>query len=449
MATITPDPNKIQIISPSRPVLQRLRPMGGWLKKHWLYLIAPSPFGLLQAGKTFIRWMFHGLWEDRVMGGTNHFMDDNAHWLKPIAVFVLDHPMLLFVLIIGGILLHAYMSTRPATDKALPQADITPQPLQGEMPTLRPRIVPVRFGRPIGQTFAGLVIVNDGEPAYSVSIPKIQIGHSTAVFDLSLPRLSKNDSEAFSDVVVRKTSGGTGYPGGLFDSMRTQNIDEVSLDIKYKDGDNRWYVTKCKLERDVMTSGGISVQFVGQELALTGGENNGADVLPSESWVKAGAGGPEVMLNWDLTDEAKNFAALLGRDRKQLILENTGNVDAHDVLIRDVSLTDKIAATFKLIPRLARGEKKPIEPTLTGQVPDNHQGEFLMVMYAAGNAPQYSHFDSSGTRLISVVFPILVTFKDYGEEYYRAHFEFSMDTVRHTEQLRYIGRDKLKRQHPS
>jgi hypothetical protein len=166
----------------------------------------------------------------------------------------------------------------------------------------------------------------------------------------------------------------------------------------------------------------------------------------SEVWERAGQGGPYILLNWDYSEDAKKFIGM-GIAKKQLVIENSGNVDAHDVHLRDVSLTPKITATFRPIARVTPGSKIAIEPILTGAVPDNHQGDFDMAYFAAGDLPnEFEEFTPSG-ELKAIRFPMVITFKDYGEDYYRARFQCVVDTLTYRDnEITYLGRDRLKRQ---
>lgn len=51
----------------------------------------------------------------------------------------------------------------------------------------------------------------------------------------------------------------------MFDEMREQRIDEITVALIYKDAENHWYKTIGKIERNVSEAGGLSVRYVRQE----------------------------------------------------------------------------------------------------------------------------------------------------------------------------------------
>ena len=127
-----------------------------------------------------------------------------------------------------------------------------------------PRIAPAGHGNMIPGQWQGLIIVNDGEPAYDVSFGSIHIGKSAMVFTRGIQRLTKEDGKAHCEYWIKQDSG-TDVPGGLFEEMVRYSIDAVDLPIRYKDGNNQWYETTVKLERDVMAPTGIYTRYVVQK----------------------------------------------------------------------------------------------------------------------------------------------------------------------------------------
>jgi len=51
----------------------------------------------------------------------------------------------------------------------------------------------------------------------------------------------------------------------LFDEMRKQGVDDITVALIYKDAENRWYKTIGKIERNVSETGGLSVEYVRQK----------------------------------------------------------------------------------------------------------------------------------------------------------------------------------------
>jgi hypothetical protein len=133
---------------------------------------------------------------------------------------------------------------------------------------LRPKIVPVAFGPDVPLSpLLGLVIANDGEPAYDISFPEVTLGKSKITVKVNFSRLAKADGNKFCELWIEKSPNFSVGGSSLFEEMRTREIDEIVIPVKYKDADNHWYVTKCKLERDVTVQGGIAARYVGQESA--------------------------------------------------------------------------------------------------------------------------------------------------------------------------------------
>ena len=59
-----------------------------------------------------------------------------------------------------------------------------------ELPAQRPKIRAVSYGLIAAKGFHGLVICNDGEPAYEVSITQIQVGMALLNIECDVPRLA-------------------------------------------------------------------------------------------------------------------------------------------------------------------------------------------------------------------------------------------------------------------
>jgi hypothetical protein len=131
-----------------------------------------------------------------------------------------------------------------------------------ELPALRPKIVPVRYGASLDRHY-GLFVRNDGEPAFDISIENVSIGTSQLQFCTELQGLTKYEREVLFEASIELSPGSALLGSGLRDVMIKANIDAVPLSIKYKDGENRWYTTTCNLERDFRH--GIRAGFIRQE----------------------------------------------------------------------------------------------------------------------------------------------------------------------------------------
>lgn len=132
----------------------------------------------------------------------------------------------------------------------------------------RPRIVAVRYGslRGSSKAYYGLVVVNEGESAYDVSIPEsaISIGSARLMFRSGISRLTKEQGEALIEAWIETGPHESRFGSDLFDQMRKANIPRLAVSITYKDGDNRWYKTLCEIARDVHAPGGLTARFIRQ-----------------------------------------------------------------------------------------------------------------------------------------------------------------------------------------
>jgi hypothetical protein len=138
-----------------------------------------------------------------------------------------------------------------------------------ELPAQRPKIRALSYGLIPAKGFHGLVICNEGEPAYDVSIPQIQVGTAVLNIECDVPRLAHNTGDVPCRAWIEKSSNNFVDGNNLFEVMRTQSIAELEVSIHYKDEENRWYRTQSKLERTVRVSGGLLVRYLGQTLIDT------------------------------------------------------------------------------------------------------------------------------------------------------------------------------------
>jgi len=137
----------------------------------------------------------------------------------------------------------------------------------------KPLIVPVRYGKPkpkinARHDWSGLVIRNNGEPAYMVFLREVnapdQVFPKIHFESGQKSQITKEDGDIFCELVVEKNS--TESLTELYAYMMTSNRDDLLVNIIYKDGNNKWYKSVCKFERNVLNrDGGIDVCFEGQE----------------------------------------------------------------------------------------------------------------------------------------------------------------------------------------
>jgi len=109
--------------------------------------------------------------------------------------------------------------------------------------------------------YQGLLVANDGDPAYEIYVLSGKIGDSTPTFENKIQRLTKNDGEGFFPINI-KLAGGGGLLGGLSEEMRTKNIATLPITICYRSGKRRRYKTTCKIARDVSAIHGLSIEDV-------------------------------------------------------------------------------------------------------------------------------------------------------------------------------------------
>jgi hypothetical protein len=151
-----------------------------------------------------------------------------------------------------------------------------------ELPAARPIIVPKRYGDGLGKDYSGytgLAVINDGEPAYDVTISNISLKDDAKLEFHSghTERLAKTDGEAFYPAFVGMKLGGT-FRSGLFDFMRERGVQRLTVPITYRDSANNWFQTDVTLERDVEKSGGLrlgwtqadSRSYLGSNIDLSG-----------------------------------------------------------------------------------------------------------------------------------------------------------------------------------
>jgi pyrimidine deaminase RibD-like protein len=129
-----------------------------------------------------------------------------------------------------------------------------------ELPPKCPKIRPVSYDRESEKNFAvGLILANDGEPAYDIFIPDIQLNQFRIKFVPHFTRLSKEDGSKSCEVSIQNP-GGTLFTGeALFDVMRSQNVSAISVQIRFSDSDSYRYVVTCKLQLETVMVGGTAI----------------------------------------------------------------------------------------------------------------------------------------------------------------------------------------------
>ena len=137
------------------------------------------------------------------------------------------------------------------------------------LPTSPPKVVPVRYR----ESMQGLLIANDGESAYDISIDPIKLGSRTVSFK-GIQRLSR-DAKFWAKVEISDGESCVTL-GGLGDALvkwmqATGDWQKTfTLCIRYRgfEDEHAFWISVCELQRDVGTSdGGVSVRFLRREPA--------------------------------------------------------------------------------------------------------------------------------------------------------------------------------------
>ena len=148
---------------------------------------------------------------------------------------------------------------------------LPPKPKVFDLPPARPVIVPKRYGPGILKNdigYTGLAVVNDGEPAYDLTISGVPIeGGRFAVHHGHTERLTKGDGESFYPCFIDMRLGGTSFGSGLFDFMRERHIPALTVPITYRDADNRWFQTDIAITRDVEKPGGLRLGWSQKQIS--------------------------------------------------------------------------------------------------------------------------------------------------------------------------------------
>jgi hypothetical protein len=127
-----------------------------------------------------------------------------------------------------------------------------------ELPAKYPKVRPVSYGQKSEENSRiGLIVTNDGEPAYDISIPAIQVGQFKIKITSLFTRLSKEEGPKLCAVSIENPTGTLFSGEALADVMRLQDAGRIPFSIRFRDSDGHWYVTRCSLELETTMMGGI------------------------------------------------------------------------------------------------------------------------------------------------------------------------------------------------
>jgi hypothetical protein len=228
----------------------------------------------------------------------------------------------------------------------------------GQLLENRPKIYPTRYGKRPTDNRSGLFIRNDGETAFSVMVHPVKIGTSLMNFWSGVPVLTNDTGEVLVENHIKLESG-TGTSGtALMAEMAKFGMSSIQLKITYKDGENRWYVTECELEREVLTSGGIAVKFIAQNITTE-----------PKPVVTSGAAFRPLLASIPLTAPRPYLEVEdpIGKDFGKTLFHftNRGGDVAHNIQVQPLTI-NRLSVVFDLVPVLAVNETKTIIPTIPG-----------------------------------------------------------------------------------
>ena len=99
--------------------------------------------------------------------------------------------------------------------------------------------------------------MNDGETAYDISIPDVDLGTSVVTFEGRCPRMGNRSSTEWR-VLIKHDTGGFSTGNFLREEMQRQGIGEIDV-LHYRDGNGLWYVSHCRIELKASVRSGIAV----------------------------------------------------------------------------------------------------------------------------------------------------------------------------------------------
>src|SRR3990167_6850608 len=139
------------------------------------------------------------------------------------------------------------------------------------VPNVGPRVVPVRSGKSRGQTWPGLMIINDStEPSYGVELHGFNVGACAAALDgPAITRLAKEDGELFREIWIKDRDKSS--TPDLQRIFRLNGMGRLESDTEwaraearmtFRDAFGRWYETVYAYHFDVLSESGISLDLI-------------------------------------------------------------------------------------------------------------------------------------------------------------------------------------------
>ncbi len=119
----------------------------------------------------------------------------------------------------------------------------------------RPKIVPIDWGKRLDRT--GLIVRNDGEPAFDIFISEpIHIGGASLTFlNRTRSGLAKPEGELLLEAHIKLSSGTVTSGYALRDVMIEAKQETIAIDIRYRDFNGRSYTTPCEVVKEFWENG--------------------------------------------------------------------------------------------------------------------------------------------------------------------------------------------------
>lgn len=297
-----------------------------------------------------------------------------------------------------------WMFPRPVLDRNI---EDTPKPTtpsdDGEkpLPELRPKIIAVSYTRLASVPVLGFEIANDGEPAYEVSIPDVKMGTSVVTFEGNCPRMANRSTTEWR-VLIKHDTGGFSTGNSLREEMLKQGLHEIAVPIRYKDGNNLWYVSHCRIEVNVSVRNGLAVHTDSQELV-------------SRKQIQDTSSLPPTAPRPYFEVEDPTGAAF---GKTIFHFTNRGGDVAHNLQVHPMAI-NHLSVIFDPIPVLAVNETKTTIPTIPGRgIMQQHDILNLMVKeweeaWEQRRLATQEEIDEWKTQII-------ITYQDFAERRFEA-----------------------------
>jgi hypothetical protein len=304
-------------------------------------------------------------------------------------------------------------ATFPTQKKSTTEEKPNKPTLPLALPELRPKIVAVGYCYLISVQALGLDTANDGEPAYDISIPDVKLGTSVVTFGGKCPRMENRSSTEWR-VLIKHDTGGFSTGNSLREEMQRQGIGEITVPIRYRDGNGLWYVSHCRIELKASARGGIAVHNDIQEL-VSGKPTQGSAAFPPTA--------PRPYLEVeDPIDE--RFGKTLFH------FTNRGGDVAHNIQVQPLTI-NHLSVVFDPIPLLAVDETKTTIPTIPGiGINGGHDILNQMEKEWEGTPPQHKFAQEGKTEERST--EVTVTYEDFNGRRFEANLDLVVFPINRT-----------------